>query len=147
MTVDQDFDALRMSPRVRAAAMSIGAAGFLCLLLALQTNSMLRGGGLYWMTVPVMLLLGVAMVLCAVQLSRMRGWASQVGMSVAGVAALLSLVWLVFIVMNSIFSFMAVLVIPATVTASLLVRGTRQATKAADAARARLETAGLDAGF
>ncbi len=147
MTHDPDFGALRPTSQVKSAAAVMGVAGFLYLLLALQTNSMLRSGGIYWVVVPTMFLLGGGMAYCSVQLARMRAWASKVGMLVAALAALLGLVWLVFTAMNSIFSLMAMIVIPASVVAAALARSTRAATSAAEIARERLEDAGLDAGF
>lgn len=147
MSDDHDFEALGLSPQVRLAALSMSVAGFLCLLLGLQTNSILRSGVLYWTAVPLMALLGATMLVCAVQLARMRGWASRVGMLTGGLTAILALAWLVLISMSSVFSVMAVVMIPASAVACLLVRGTRSATQAADSARARLEAAGLDAGF
>ncbi len=147
MTDDPDFHALRPTSQVKSAAAVMGVAGFLYLLLGLQTNSMLRSEGVYWLVVPSMFLLGAGMAYCSVQLARMRAWASKVGMVAAGVAGLLGLVWLVFTAMNSIFSLMAMMVIPASVVAAALARSTQAATSAAQSARERLEDAGLDAGF
>jgi hypothetical protein len=122
-------------------------AGVIFTLMALQTFALVRMKGL-WIVMPVLILLvGLSLVGAGVGLFRARGWSGLGALIVSGVAALLSLVWLVVTIASGIFGLFA-LAAPALALGGIVAGAVNMGpVRRVSDARARLSAGGLDFGL
>lgn len=116
-------------------------------LMALQTLALVTMRGV-WIVMPILLLVvGAALMVAGVALFRARGWSPLLALIVSGVAALLSLTWLVVTVLSGIFGFFA-LGAPALALAGVVVGAVNMApVRRVSEARMRLAASGLHFGL
>ncbi len=147
---DTDVQSLDASAIVKAAAAVEALSGLFTGLGALQL--MISGqfvGELRWAQYAVWALglAGLASLVLASQVMRMRMGRTLVAMLTALALAPAVMAWFAFCVAHEIFSFMQMISVLASWAAALALPFTLPATKRASEMRKRLSDAGLDLGF
>ena len=125
------------------AQMFVGLFG---LVLAAQTAGIVAFRGVMVIILPAMILFASVMLVAGWKTFKGRGVAALTGAIVGGIYGLLGIAWLVFSVMESLFSLVALFLGPATIAAAALSALAVGPGKKADDARERLRAQGLDAG-
>lgn len=146
MSDDLDFNALRPTSRSKAAAGVSVMAGFVTLLLANQTNTIIRFEGMFALLILLQFVLGAGFLVCGYFVLRMRGWAVWSTMGVGALTAVTSAGWLVFTLANGVVSLMPLLVVPLTAFAGFLAYTSKDDIALAEEARRRMEESGMDLG-
>jgi hypothetical protein len=141
-----DLAAIAPPLLARVAGGALALAGFFTSLLGVQTASIARFHGVWAVAIVVMFALGAATFLAGVKVARLRGWAAVLGTTSAGLTALLGAGWALFSLLSGLLSLLAFGVVPLAAVAGGLAATVIGAGLRADAARARLRDAGLEAG-
>ena len=147
MADEVDFEALRATSRVKLAAGITAAAGLWTLLLANQSFHIIRFEGIYALIISTKFVLAIALFACAITLVKMRGWAVPATLGVAVTTAILGFGWLVFSFLNSLISFMPLMVVPSAGAAAFLTFVARPDVVRAEEARASMRDGGMDLGM
>ena len=147
---DTDVHSLDASALVKAAAAAEALSGLFTGLGAVQL--LISGefeGDYRWAQYVVWALgmAGLASVVLAAQVMRMRLARTVTATTVAVLLAPAASVWFAFCVMNSIFSLMQLISLIASWAAAVLLPFALPATQRASVLRKRLSDAGLDLGF
>jgi hypothetical protein len=145
-TSDQDLAAMTPSSTSALIGGFIMVIGALTALLGFQTLDMLRGA-LPMLVGGAMMLLGLANLWLGWNIRKVRGWAAQSAVAVAGASALAALVWSVVLILAGFFSLLACVVVPLNLGSAAVAWGRIAPGRRADAARARLVEQGLGGGF
>ncbi len=142
-----DISLLAPTPAVKVAAACTLLSGLLGVVLALQAGALLEARGAYRLSEPVFGLLGLVELWVGYRLSRMRGRAALMSAIASGLLALAALVWFGITLMNGVFVFLALVLMPVASVATIGSLASLKVTARADAARLRLREQGLDAGL
>ena len=142
-----DLEALRPTPMAKIGGGALLAVSAFVVLTGVQAWSLVvRFNAALVAFVALLLLLGVAGAICGFKVTRLRGWAGVTGTVTGGLATLVLLAWFVYAAAHGVASLLALALVPADAVATILVALTIGAGRRADAARARLREAGLEAG-
>jgi len=144
---DEDLSAIRPGVSDRVGGSALMLAGFFTVLLGIQTYVVVRLVAWTVLVVVTMFVVGLCSLYFGFKVTRRRGWAAVAGTASGGLTAMLGVVWLVFSLFNGLLSLLALGVVPLAAAAAGLSATRIAAGRRADAARARLEEAGLEAGY
>ena len=146
MTDDSDFQALVPSSKVKAAGGTAAITGFWMLLFANQTFNIIRFEGIFAVIILLKFVFAVTFLVFAFQIFKLRLWGIYGTVAVGALTALLTAGWLVFTFMNSVFSFMPLMVIPCAAVTAVLAWLARADVTRAEKERAKMQDGGLDLG-
>src|SRR5688572_32300132 len=107
----------------------------------------LRTTGFFSLVGPIALVLSGGCVFTGWGVVRGRARSAMFGLAVGGVTALFDLVWVVMAFLNGLVSPISLLVLPLSITATVLIAVALKEVKRIDLARERLRAQGLDAGL
>ena len=146
MAEADDLDALVIPSSVKLAGGMLIGAGVCIGIVGLQALG-LRTTGFFSLVGPIALVLSGGCVFTGWGVVRGRARSAMFGLAVGGVTALFDLVWVVMAFLNGLISPISMLVLPLSITATVLIAVAMKELKRIDGARERLRAQGLDAGL
>jgi hypothetical protein len=141
-----DLDALVIPSSVKLAGGMLIGAGVCIGIVGLQALG-LRTTGFFSLVGPIAIVLSGGCVFTGWGVVRGRARSAMFGLAVGGVTALFDLVWVVLAFLNGLISPISMLVLPLSITATVLIAVAMKELKRIDGARERLRAQGLDAGL
>ena len=146
MAEADDLDALVIPSSVKLAGGMLIGAGVCIGIVGLQALG-LRTTGFFSLVGPIAIMLSGGCVFTGWGVVRGRARSAMLGLGVGGATALFDLVWVVLAFLNGLVSPISMLVLPLSITATVLIAVALKAVKRIEGARERLRAQGLDAGL
>ena len=146
MAEADDLEALVIPSSVKVAGGMLAGAGVCIGITGLQALG-LTTTGLYSLVGPVAIMLSGGCVFAGAGVVRGRARAALFGLGLGAVTALFAIAWVVLAFLNGVISFIALLAVPLSITATTLIAVGLKSVRTIDAARERLRAQGLDAGL
>jgi hypothetical protein len=141
-----DLEALKVPGSVKLAGGMLAGAGVCIGITGLQALG-LATTGLYSLVGPVALVLSGGCVFTGAGVARGRARAALFGIVLGVVTGLFALTWVVVAFLHGVISFISLLAVPLSITATTLIAVALKQVRRVDTARERLRAQGLDAGF
>lgn len=142
-----DISAITPTSGVKVAGGLTILSGFIACVLALQAGTLLGARGVYRLSEPLFLLLGLACLVGGYRLTRMRAGSARWSMFAAAFTALAGLLWFVMTLQAGVLVLMALGLVPVASLATIAGLASLKPVERAAAARKRLREQGLDSGL
>lgn len=142
-----DISAITPTSGVKLAGGLTILSGFIACVLALQAGTLLGARGIYRLSEPLFLLLGLACLVGGYRLTRMRGGSARWSTLAAALTALAGLLWFVMTLQAGVLVLMALGLVPVASLATIAGLASFKPVERAAAARKRLREQGLDSGL
>jgi hypothetical protein len=146
MAEADDLEALVIPSSVKLAGGMLAGAGVCIGITGLQAFG-LATSGIYSLVAPVAIMLSGGCVFAGAGIARGRARLALTGIVLGVVTALFALAWVVTAFLHGVISFIALLAVPLSITATTLITVALKEVRRIDAARERLRAQGLDAGL
>ncbi|HEX6765291.1 MAG TPA: hypothetical protein VF103_07425 [Polyangiaceae bacterium] len=146
MAEADDLEALVIPSSVKLAGGMLAGAGVCIGITGLQAFG-LATSGIYSLVAPVAIMLSGGCVFAGAGIVRGRARLALAGIVLGAVTALFALAWVVTAFLHGVISFITLLAVPLSITATTLITVALKEVRRVDAARERLRAQGLDAGL